>query len=412
MTDVLARARTLEELNRALHGVTLQLGAQEAALSRIDAAAGCLVTVSNHDWLAEGERFLLADYPTSAHVIAEQAIGQVIAGDPASDPAELAVLATAGMRAVLLMPLVHEGVTIALLEIYRRAPQAWTNTQVDLARVLANHIATSLVRVTLGDARARAQAGASAAGAALAPRAPTLPGMRAITVVPGQAGSARLDDVPEPAADAGAVLVDGIALGICGTDARDRRGPLRLGAGGRGAARARPRVARARARVPRRRGLRPGDLVVGIVRRPDPVPCACCAPRRMGLLPQRPLHRARHQGARRLRLGALARRAGVRRARRSRPRGRRRPARAHERRREGVGADRADRGARMLRRAARARDRRGPDRPAGRAAGRAAGLRGARPRPGDRAAPSPSSSAVSARPTTRAASPRSAWSTS
>jgi GAF domain-containing protein len=149
-TDVLAQARTLEGLNRALHSVTLQLGAQEAALSRVDAAAGCVVTVSNHDWVAEGERFLLAEYPTTAHVVAEQAIGQVIAGDPASDPAELAVLATAGMRAVLLMPLVHEGVTIALLEVYRRSPQAWTNTQVDTARVLANHIATCLTRVTLG----------------------------------------------------------------------------------------------------------------------------------------------------------------------------------------------------------------------------------------------------------------------
>ena len=72
----------------------------------------------------------------------------MIAGDPASDPAELAVLETAGMRAVLLMPLVHDGVTIALLEVYRRSPQAWTNTQVDLARVLANHIAPSLARVT------------------------------------------------------------------------------------------------------------------------------------------------------------------------------------------------------------------------------------------------------------------------
>ena len=152
MTDVLARARTLEELNRALHGVTLQLGADEAAVSRVDAAAGCLVTVSNHTWTHEGERFALADYPTTAHVIAEQAIGQVIAGDPASDPAELAVLETAGMRAVLLMPLVHGGTTIALLEVYRRSPQAWTNTQVDLARMLANHIAPSLARVTAGAA--------------------------------------------------------------------------------------------------------------------------------------------------------------------------------------------------------------------------------------------------------------------
>ena len=148
VTDVLARARTIEELKRALDGVTRLLGAEEAAISRLDAAAGCLVTVSDHEWSAEGERWRLEDYPTTAHVVAEQAIGQVIAGDPAGDPAELEVLETAGMCAVLLMPLVFGGATIALLEIYRRAPQAWTNTQVDLARVLANHIAASLARVT------------------------------------------------------------------------------------------------------------------------------------------------------------------------------------------------------------------------------------------------------------------------
>ena len=56
------------------------------------------------------------------------------------------MLETAGMSAVLLLPLVFEGATIALLEIYRRAPQAWTNTQVDRARVLANDIAAALAR--------------------------------------------------------------------------------------------------------------------------------------------------------------------------------------------------------------------------------------------------------------------------
>ena len=151
ITEVLARAGTIEELKRALEGVTRLLGAEEAAISRLDAAAGCLITVSDHDWSAEGERWQLDDYPTTAHVVAEQAIGQVIAGDPASDPAELEILALAGMQAVLLMPLVHEGRTIALLEIYRRSPQAWTNTQVDLARVLANHIAPSLVRAMMSE---------------------------------------------------------------------------------------------------------------------------------------------------------------------------------------------------------------------------------------------------------------------
>ena len=147
VTEVLARARTIEELKRAIDGVTRLLGADESAISRLDRDAGCLVDITDHTWSSDGQRYRLEDYPTTAHVVAQQAIGQVIAGDPASDPAELKVLETAGMSAVLLMPLVFEGATIALLEVYRRAPQAWTNTQVDRARVLANHIAASLARV-------------------------------------------------------------------------------------------------------------------------------------------------------------------------------------------------------------------------------------------------------------------------
>ena len=48
--------------------------------------------------------------------------------------------------------------------------------------------------------------------------------MRAITLDPGTPDSAALEEVPEPAAAEGAILVDGIALGICGTDAEIVRG--------------------------------------------------------------------------------------------------------------------------------------------------------------------------------------------
>ena len=101
--------------------------------------------------------------------------------------------------------------------------------------------------------------------------------MRAITVVPGQAGSARLDEVPEPPAEEGAVLVDGLALGICGTDGEIIRGEY--GWAPEGAERlvlGHESLGRVR-ECPADSGLSPGDLVVGIVRRPDPVPCACCA---------------------------------------------------------------------------------------------------------------------------------------
>ena len=42
--------------------------------------------------------------------------------------------------------------------------------------------------------------------------------MKALTVEPGNAGSLRLDDLPEPLVTEGAVLVEAVALGVCGTD--------------------------------------------------------------------------------------------------------------------------------------------------------------------------------------------------
>jgi glucose 1-dehydrogenase len=107
--------------------------------------------------------------------------------------------------------------------------------------------------------------------------------MRAITVRPGQGGSLRVAEVPEPPPALGAVLVDGLAFGVCGTDreiaageygwAPPGRDDLVLGHESLG------RVLEA----PDGAGVAAGDLVVGIVRRPDPVPCECCAAGRFDL---------------------------------------------------------------------------------------------------------------------------------
>jgi glucose 1-dehydrogenase len=101
--------------------------------------------------------------------------------------------------------------------------------------------------------------------------------VKAITVEPLTPGSARLEDIPEPGPHAGSVLVEAIAVGVCGTDAEivDGRygiappGQTRLVLGHESLGRVidpGPNSTLAR-----------GDLVVGIVRRPDPVPCPNCA---------------------------------------------------------------------------------------------------------------------------------------
>jgi glucose 1-dehydrogenase len=101
--------------------------------------------------------------------------------------------------------------------------------------------------------------------------------MRALTVAPGVANSARVDDVPEPPRADGAVLVRTLALGVCGTDREivsgqygwAPPGETRLVIGHESLGKVQE--------APADCGFKAGDLVVGIVRRPDPVPCPACA---------------------------------------------------------------------------------------------------------------------------------------
>lgn len=101
--------------------------------------------------------------------------------------------------------------------------------------------------------------------------------MRALTVMPGRAGSARLDETPDPAPDEGSVLVRTLAVGICGTDLEIVGG--RYGWAPPGQDRliiGHESVGRVED-APAGCGFSAGDLAVGIVRRPDPVPCRYCA---------------------------------------------------------------------------------------------------------------------------------------
>ena len=101
--------------------------------------------------------------------------------------------------------------------------------------------------------------------------------MQALTVEPKHGGSLRVHEVPDPRPGAGEMLVAGLAMGVCGTDKEIARGEygeappghdrLVLGHESLG------RVISA----PSGSGFVDGDLVVGVVRRPDPEPCGACA---------------------------------------------------------------------------------------------------------------------------------------
>ena len=99
--------------------------------------------------------------------------------------------------------------------------------------------------------------------------------MRAMTVIPGEEDSAELTELPEPEPKDGELLVEPLYLGVCGTDreildgahGEPPEGEERLVLGHELLGRVKEAGG----------GFEAGQLVAGIVRRPDPVPCACCA---------------------------------------------------------------------------------------------------------------------------------------
>lgn len=101
--------------------------------------------------------------------------------------------------------------------------------------------------------------------------------MNACTVTPGRPETATVEQIPDPPAEDGEILVEGVLVGVCGTD-------VEIAVQGYGE----PPPGHERLvlfheslgqvlEAPEGSPVAAGDYVVGIVRRPDPVPCEPCA---------------------------------------------------------------------------------------------------------------------------------------
>jgi glucose 1-dehydrogenase len=101
--------------------------------------------------------------------------------------------------------------------------------------------------------------------------------MKAITVEPKKPGSVRYEEFPEPDLREGSILVEAIAAAVCGTDVEIAEGKYGWAPPGK------TRLVLGHESLGRvidpgpRSLLKKGDLVAGLVRRPDPVPCPNCA---------------------------------------------------------------------------------------------------------------------------------------
>jgi threonine dehydrogenase-like Zn-dependent dehydrogenase len=101
--------------------------------------------------------------------------------------------------------------------------------------------------------------------------------VKACTVKPGDLSSAGVEEIPEPPDSDGEVLVQGLYVGICGTDVEiSKEGYGEPPAGHERLVLFHESLGRVMS-APAGSGLAEGDLVAGVVRRPDPVPCEPCS---------------------------------------------------------------------------------------------------------------------------------------
>jgi glucose 1-dehydrogenase len=101
--------------------------------------------------------------------------------------------------------------------------------------------------------------------------------MKALTVKPGAAGDVVVEEVADPVRGDDELLVEGIAVGVCGTDKEIVRGEYGWAPAGRERLVIGHESLGRVLEAPRGSSHAAGDLVVGVVRRPDPEPCGACA---------------------------------------------------------------------------------------------------------------------------------------
>ena len=148
LADELAGARSMSELREASRRAAALLRADDIALLRVDRALGRLVLLTDHSDYGRDDWWALSDYPATEHVLTHRMPGQVVAGDSAVDPAELQALKEAGYETMLMLPVICSGRELAVLEVYRSLPQAFTGAEVDRARVVAQQFGAALDRLT------------------------------------------------------------------------------------------------------------------------------------------------------------------------------------------------------------------------------------------------------------------------
>jgi GAF domain-containing protein len=135
--------RLIDVLHRTASVLVDELDADACAVSRVIGDVLLLVTeVSTPGKPIELERgFLVSEFPDTQHVLFTGEPRALHVGQAGIDPAEAALLHEMGYEALLMLPLVLQGETWGLVEVYREDPRPFGAVEERAAAALLAELA-------------------------------------------------------------------------------------------------------------------------------------------------------------------------------------------------------------------------------------------------------------------------------
>jgi diguanylate cyclase (GGDEF)-like protein len=147
LADDLDRVEDAAELRHAGRRAARLLDADDVTIARVLADGDTAIQLSEDAVDGAGTRWRLQDFPATRVLVQSGQVGQIVAGDPAGDPAELAELERLGRGAVLIVPAPLGASGSALIEVFRTQPRAFTRAEIERARVVALQLRAVLSRL-------------------------------------------------------------------------------------------------------------------------------------------------------------------------------------------------------------------------------------------------------------------------
>ncbi len=138
----LANARSRADLNSALDLIAGELHADKVALSQWHPDMGVVETLVESGEQPEEEFFSVEEYPTTGRVLERQESAQVLVGDPRADRHEVELMFSLGYRTMLMVPVIHHGDSLGIVEAMCHEERPWTRTEMNRARIIANQLAS------------------------------------------------------------------------------------------------------------------------------------------------------------------------------------------------------------------------------------------------------------------------------